>query len=381
METVKPRSQVPVAIFLTSFHPGGTERQMVELARRLDPSRFTVHMACLRREGAWLSRAAERAASIAEFSIGGLATPGALAAARRFARWCRLHGILVLQTCDLYANILGLLAGAWARVPVRIGSRREINPDKSAGQIRLQRLAYAAAHAVVANSAAAADALGKEGVPTERIEVIRNGLDVSAFTPQPRRGAACTIVTLANLRSEKRHELLFAAMRIVAVRHPGARLRVVGDGPRRRELEQLVADWGLAGRIEFLGHQTDVASALAAADIFALASRSEASPNALIEAMAAGLPAVATAAGGVPEILADGETGLLVPVDDASALARALLRLMDEPSLADRMGEAARRRAVDRYSFDRMTQAFERLYLSRLEACADASRRFPLPVC
>jgi glycosyltransferase involved in cell wall biosynthesis len=377
---VKLRPQVPVAIFLTSFHPGGTERQMVELARRLDPSRFTVHLACFRCEGAWLARAAERA-SIDEFRIKGLARPGAVRCARRFARWCRDRGILVLQTCDLYANIVGLLAGAWARVPVRIGSRREITADKSAGQIRLQRFAFRMAHKVVANSGAAAGALERDGVPADRVEIIRNGLDLSVVPERlPGTRAPRTIVTVANLRPEKRHEVLLSAMRSVHARYPDARLLIVGNGPRRRALQALAVDWGLTGCVQFVGHQDDVGAVLAAADIFALASRSEASPNALIEAMAAGLPAVATAVGGIPEIVAEGETGLLAPVDDAAAFARGLFRLMDDPALAERMGAAARRRAVERHSFDRMTRAFEQLYLSQLEARSRLPGRSPLPV-
>jgi L-malate glycosyltransferase len=380
MGAVKLRPQVSVGIFLTSFHPGGTERQMVELARTLDPSQFTVHLACLKRDGAWLARAAERA-PVDEFPLRGFARPGAIRCARQFARWCRDHGILVLQTCDFYANVIGLLGGAWARVPVRIGSRREINAGKTAAQMRLQRFAFSLAHKIVANCTAAANALEHEGVPAERIEIIRNGLDLSAIAPRPNRnGARRTIVTVANLRAEKRHEVLLSAMRIVAAQQPAARLIIVGDGPRRRALQALTVDWGLTGAVQFVGHQDDVGAALTAADIFALASSTEASPNALIEAMAAGLPAVATAAGGVPELVAHGETGLLVPVEDAAAFARALLQLMDEPAHAERLGAAARRRAVERHSFDRMTQAFEELYLSQLEARSRLAGRSPLPV-
>jgi glycosyltransferase involved in cell wall biosynthesis len=353
---------------------------MVELARALDPSRFTVHLACFRREGAWLPRAGERAA-IAEFPIASLARPGAVRCARLFARWCRAHRIQVLQTCDLYTNIIGLLAGAWAGVSVRVGSRREINADKTDGQIRLQRLALGTAHKIVANSAAAADALEHEGVPAGRIEIIRNGLDLAAIAPRPHRdGPARTIVTVANLRAEKRHEVLLSAMRIVCARHPDARLIIVGDGPRRRALQALAIDWGLTGAVQFVGHRDDVGAALSAADIFALASRTEASPNALLEAMAAGLPAVATSVGGIPEIIDPGSTGVLAPVDDAAGFARGLLRLMDDPELARRMGASARQRVTERHSFDRMARAFEQLYLSQLEDRSRLPRRSPVPV-
>ena len=117
---------------MTRFAPGGTERQMTELIRRLDPERFTVHVACFHREGAWLPRIAERAASIVEFPIDGFARPATAKQFLAFARWCRRERIAVVQTCDLYANIFGLPGAALAGVPVRIGSRRELNPDKTA---------------------------------------------------------------------------------------------------------------------------------------------------------------------------------------------------------------------------------------------------------
>src|SRR5215212_6857589 len=115
---------------------------MSELIRRLDPERFQVHVACFEKAGAWLPRVAERAASIAEFPIHGFARPATFRKLLAFASWCRKQRIAVVQTCDLYANIFGLPGAALAGVPVRIGSRRELNPDKTRGQIRLQRHAY-----------------------------------------------------------------------------------------------------------------------------------------------------------------------------------------------------------------------------------------------
>src|SRR3970282_1583606 len=130
--------RLPIAIFLSSFHPGGTERQTIELIRRLNHNRFDVHVACFHREGAWLARAEEVAASVVAFPIQGFRRGSPLAQARMFSRWCRQHEIRIVHTADLYANIFAIPAAAMAGVPVRIASRREINPEKSAGQIALQ---------------------------------------------------------------------------------------------------------------------------------------------------------------------------------------------------------------------------------------------------
>lgn len=355
-------------MFLTRFEPGGTERQMTELIRRLDRSRFRVHVACFHAEGAWLPRAAERAASVAAFPVRGFAKPSAWTGMLNFARWCRRERIAVVQTCDLYANIFGLPGAALAGVPVRIGSRRELNPDKTPGQIRLQRLAYRAATKVVANSPAAAATLRDEGLSRESIAVIPNGLDPDAFPASDRPNRIERVITVANLRPEKSHETLIEAAARLVPRYPRLRFQFTGAGPRRRELEALVAARGLSSHIEFLGHRDDVPALLAAADAYVLPSLSEAFPNGAIEAMAAGLPVIASAVGGLRDLIEDGKTGRLVPPGDAAALAGALERLILNPGEARALGAAARHAVRDTYSFDRMVAAFEQLYLTSLQA-------------
>ena len=343
---------------------------MIELIRRLDPQRFAVHVACFEKAGAWLPRVAERAASIAEFPIRGFARPATFLALLDFASWCRQQRIAVVQTCDLYANIFGLPGAALAGVPVRIGSRRELNPDKTAGQIRLQRQAYRCATKVVANSSAARAILEQEGVHRSSIAVIPNGIDTAAFTDRPlnTRRAARRIITVANLRSEKSHETLIAAAAELVADFPDVQFQIVGDGPRRAELEALVRARNLERAVVFLGHREDVPDLLNAAGAFALPSRSEAFPNGAIEAMAAGLPVVASAVGGLLDLIEPDRTGLLVPPQNAGALAAALRRLFTEPELARRLGESAQTQVRQRYSFERMVGSFEELYTAGLAA-------------
>lgn len=375
MGSVNLPPQIPVAIFMTRFEPGGTERQMIELVRRLDAARFRVHVACFERGGAWLPRVAERAASIVEFPIRGFAKPSTFRQLLAFAAWCRRERIAVVQTCDLYANIFGLPGAALAGVPVRIGSRRELNPDKSPGQIRLQRLAYRCATKVVANSPAAQGILEQEGVARESIAVLPNGLDPTAFAERQPRTGGRTLITVANLRPEKSHETLIAAAAMLVRDFPALRVRFVGSGPRRAELEALTAAQGLSAHVEFLGHRDDVPALLAEADLFVLPSRSEAFPNGVIEAMAAGLPVVASAVGGLLDLIDDGRTGRLVPPGRPDALAAAVRSLLEHPAQADAMGAAARAAVLQQYSFDRMVASFEQLYLSSLPADASARAR------
>ena len=351
---------------MASFDPGGTERQMTELIRRVDRSRWTVHVVTFRPHGAWFDRVAEAAESVATFPVASFKSARTVAHAWRFARWCREHRIAVVHTAELYSNIFGLPGAAFAGVPVRIGNRREINPDKSGAHIALQRAAYGCAHTIVANSHAAVARLMTERVPAQRIALISNGIDADRYLPRSPRVPLRRVVMVANLRAEKGHNVLIDAAAAVLRTYPDARFACVGDGPERDRLIALARDRGVAHAVTFPGHADDVPAVLAASDLFVLPSRSEAFPNAVLEAMAAGLPVVASNVGGIPEIVEDGRTGLLTPTGDPSELADRLLRLMSSPTLADTLGGAARAEIRARFSFDRMVAGFEQLYLTQL---------------
>jgi L-malate glycosyltransferase len=351
---------------MTSFEPGGTERQMIELIRRLDPSRWTVHVACFRADGPWFGRVSEAAASVAEFPVESFRRTDVLRHARAFARWCRTHRLAIVHTTELYSNIFGLPAAALARVPIRIANRRELNPDKTKAQIALQRGAYAVAHQVVANSRAAAERLQRERVPLSKIALVPNGLDVGRFTARVPNRRLRNVIVVANLRAEKGHDVLIEAARHVLQHFPDARFEIVGAGPQRESLMERVRGLEVQHAFTFLGHREDIPDRLAAADIFVLPSRSEAFPNAVLEAMATGLPIVASAVGGILELIADDGTGLLVPPGDPASLAARLCELMADPSRAERLGGAARREARSRYSFERMVAEFDRIYVHQL---------------
>lgn len=339
---------------------------MIELVRRLDPRRWEVHVACFHSAGAWLSRAAVAAASMAAFPVTSFKSTGALAQMRAFAAWCRERELVVVHTSELYSNILFLPGAALARVPVRIGSRREIVTGKTRPQLALQRAAYACAHRVVANARAAAAQLALERVPAHKVAVVPNGLHVEHFTPRALPSSLRRVAMVANLRPEKGQDVLIDAVPEVLRRFPDARFDLIGDGSERAALERRARERGVADAVSFLGHREDVAALLAASDIFVLPSRSEAFPNALLEAMAAGIPVVASAVGGVTEIVEDERNGLLVPPGDAGALARQICRLMDDSALATTLADNARTLVQTRFSFDRMVAAIDDIYVSEL---------------
>ena len=363
---------VPVAVFVDRFIAGGTQRQMVELVARLDRRRFRVHPVCFHAVGVWFPRVSVLGEPVAVFPIHGFTRPATYKQLLAFAQWCRAKEIAILQTCELYSNVFGLPGGRLASVPVRIGSRRGL--VETSAQQRIQKYAYAAAHRVVANSQAAAERLRLEGVAAEKIVVIPNGIDASLFAERQYRVRPRTIATVACLREEKRIDVLLDAAPLILARHPDAEILIVGDGACRAELEARSRLNGVTDRVKFLGHRDDVPAVLAGADLFVLPSRSEAFPNAIVEAMMAGLPVVASHVGGIPELVEDGRTGRLVPPGDATQLAAALIELLDHPDRAQQMGQTARRRIEEQYSFDRMVHQFETLYLRELAARRGAER-------
>jgi L-malate glycosyltransferase len=358
-------SRFSVALFFSQFLPGGTEGQMLELAQRLDRTRFDVHLACFHRKGSWLPRAAS-ISDVSEFPIFSFKRPHTLSRMWQFAAWCRQRRIAILHATDLYSNIFALPAAAAAGVPVRVGNRREINPDKPVGLIALQRASYTFAHGVVANSTAVAARLRHERVRAREISVIPNGIDVDAYTPRTRTGELRRIVTVANLRPEKAHEVLIDAFAALSTTHPQLELLVVGNGSRAGDLRARAAERGVASRVRFVGHREDVPAILSESDVFVLPSRSEAFPNSVMEAMAAGLPVIATAVGGVPELVQHEVSGILIPPDDRAALARSLRALIADPARAASLGRAARDTITSRFSFTRMVSSFEDLYLDLL---------------
>jgi glycosyltransferase involved in cell wall biosynthesis len=374
VSAVNPR-RIRVAVWLSSFDAGGTERQMVRLIAALDPARFETHACCFAARGPWLSVGRERAASIAEFPIAGFTRASTWAATRRFAGWCRDRDIQVVLTSDFYTNVFALPGAAWAGVPVRLGGRRELVTDKTPAKLLLQRAAYAAAHRIVANSQAAADLLRAERVPARRIAVVPNGIEVGARPPRDRSRPLRRAITVANLRPEKGHDVLIDAVAARGREWPDLEFQIVGDGPCRRSLEERARVRGVSGRFHFAGERLDVLSLLSEADLFVLPSRTEALSNAVMEAMAAGLPVIATGVGGTPELIEDGVSGWLVAPGAPDALGDAISAALADPGRAAAMGRAARARIETRYSVGAMVSGFSQLFLSEFHRRTSAAVR------
>lgn len=283
---------------------------------------------------------------------------------------------------DPHALALAALAARLLRSrPAVVAHRRVDFPLRGHA---LSRLKWARGpDRTVAVSRRVRDVLVAGGAPPGRIVVVPDAVDPAAPEPADLRALAGApagaplVLTFAALVERKGHpEILDAAARL-APREPAARWVVCGDGPLLGSVRAAVARRGLVSPLVYPGFVPGARALLAGADAFVLASREEALGSSLLEAMAAGVPVVATAAGGVPEVVEDGRTGLLVPPGDAAALAAAVDRLLDDRALAARLAAAARAEVERRFLPGRMVAATEAAYraaVSRLPFPAPGSR-------
>jgi glycosyltransferase involved in cell wall biosynthesis len=282
------------------------------------------------------------------------------------ASFLRAHRIRLVHSFDFYSNMLGVPAARLARVPVMIASQRDLGNLRPRLQRRLHNVVLRLADYVVVNAETVAESIGKAGiVAPNRIVVIPSGVDGTRFSGTPgaaRPSGRIIIGTLAVLRPEKGLVDFVRAAGDVVERFPEARFLIWGEGPLRAQLERLVRDLGLSGAVSIAGATLQPEAALTQLDIFVLPSLSEACSNALLEAMATGRAVVATRVGGNPALVEDQVTGLLVPPGDPAALAKAVIRLIEEPALAARLAARAQERARVEFGIDRMLSRLQALY-------------------
>jgi glycosyltransferase involved in cell wall biosynthesis len=305
--------------------------------------------------------------------------PGAVVQGLRVLRSLRRRRIQILHAHDIYSNIFAVPWARLARTPVVIASRRWQLAVPSRSHVVANRMVSRWATGVLANSEAVAQTLRQEdGISASRINVIPNFVGPEAFEPYP-EGAkrqlfarlgipdgAFVVGVVARLSPAKDHATLLEAVSEPFRKDPGLHLLLVGSGPTEDRLAAQASALGLAGRVHFAGTLPNIPNPHSLLDISVLCSVTEGFPNAVIEAMAAGRPVVATAVGGTPEALDDGQEGLLVPPADVPALRQSLQQLIDSVELRQRFGAAGRARAARVYRADVVIGRLEDWYRTLL---------------
>lgn len=337
---------------------GGLEKLLVEFARHADPARVDMHFVSLGLRGT-LAPDVEACG----WPVTALNQPSGLRPELvvRLAGLLRQQQIDVVHTHDDRALIYGALAGRLTRVPRVVHTRHGQGIGLSRRQQGLVNLAARLADRFVCVSNDSARLAIRQGVAAGKTAVIWNGVDVGRFAylgPRP----AGPAVLVARMNPEKDVDTLLQAAALAKAACPSFRLEIAGDGPCLPALRQTADNLGLGGNTCFLGVVRDVPALLARAGLFVLSSISEGISLTLLEAMARGLPVVATRVGGNVEVVVDGETGLLVLPRDPAGLARAMLELFIDPERGRRLGAAGRQRVKRYFDVRRMVADYERLY-------------------
>ena len=370
---VESVDKVPRVLHLiTSFEIGGTERQAVELLKRIDRYRFDVRLAVLRHEGPFLREIEDFFPHVPEFPLSSFYDVNAFRQLARLRRLMTRDKIDILHAHDFYSCLLGAAAARLSGVRVIACQRHLKLSDRRSHEIGT-RLIHRLAHRLLVNSEAIRDRIIEQrSARRSKISVIRNGaLDVPASytyaTDEIRRSLninadAKLIGMVARLQPVKGHSFLIDAAARVMRDHRNVHLVLVGDGPLRSEIESQIVRHGLTDRIHLLGDRSDASRLIPGFDFLVLSSLHEGSPNAVMEAMAAGVPVVATAVGGTKELIIDGKTGYLAPPADHEALAeRIAFALRDEKNTSEII-RAAKRRIDDDYGMAQMVESVESVY-------------------
>jgi len=357
-----------VAFVIWSLGLGGAEQVVIRLASALDRERFEPIICCLNELGQFAPQAQAAGVEVVAFHKRG---PVDLRMLRAMAAFFRDRGIQVVHTHLWGAQVWGRIAARMAGATCIVATEHNVDVWKRAYHLAIDRLLAPITHHLVAVSREVEAFYETRGVGRSRWQVIYNGIDTSLPPVRERCRAyeelgipgGCTVIgIIGRLVPAKAPDVFLEAMAIVAREWTQSRFLVVGDGPLRESTAARAAELGIAEQTIFAGVRQDVPQLLRGMDVLVFSSTREGLSIAMLEAMAAGVPVVATRVGGNPELIDSEESGFLVPVGDARALAERVLDLLRDPALAARVRAAARTRVERDFSLAAMVQAHEALF-------------------
>jgi glycosyltransferase involved in cell wall biosynthesis len=367
-------SPVPVLYLITELSIGGAQNALLRLLGQMDRQRFSPHVACLY-NGDGLPAKKIRHLDIPVSDLG-MRSMVRLDAFWRFLRLIREVRPMILHTWMFHANIPGRILGRLTHIPCIVSSERTMGQENVMRRTLNRLTAHLADRIICVSQPVAKYAKREIGLPEKKMVVIPNGIDLSLYSHPPHKEQARSayhlpldaliIGAIGRPRPVKGYRFLLEAFQTVAEACPQAHLLFIGDGPDLPALQQQVRIDRLEQRVSFLGDQEDIPGLLAAIDLLTLPSLHEGMPNVAIEAMAASLPVVATAVGGTPEVVIEGKTGLLIPAGDPDSLAKAILTLLRDPAMCNKLGQAGHERVAQYFSIENTAKQTWQLYDSLL---------------
>jgi glycosyltransferase involved in cell wall biosynthesis len=361
--------------YIGNLGMGGAENHVLTLCEHVDRQRIKPMITCVTHDRAEI---VQRAARL-DVPVYGFPTPGRdlrsyLKRTLALAKLLRREQVDVLHIhATGYTGLNALIAALTARIPVIVITHHAWygpRPHNRGGYVTRWLEKRFATRVIMLYSGAARE-LASVGIPSQRIAVVPMGVDLQRFRPaEHTNGLAPSptrLIMVARMFWGKGHEPLLEAVARLAGRYPRLRLLLVGDGPLRSAIEAQIAELGLGDVVEVAGHvpNEQIPAVLRTAQVTVLPSYmpGEAFPNTLLEGMATGLAAVGTRWVGIPDIIADGETGLIVEPRNVDDLAAAIERLVADPALAAEMGRKARCRAEQLFSAERIVHSISDIYL------------------
>jgi len=351
---------------------GGMEQVVIQLTRVLDRDRFDVSVLCLRSEGPFAEELRDAGIPVLRLEQRS-AGPDYFAFRRLWASF-RRDPVTVVHTHNTEAMLTAGLGGALARVPtlVHTDHAREF-PDKLRYMVAEHLIARAYYRVVGVSDHTTRELARYEKIPRHKLMTIPNGIDPAPFAAAAEPGATRQALGIAGrgpvlgigakLRPEKRIGDLIEAVSHLRAEFPEIVLLIAGVGGEEKRLRRAAADHGVADAVRFLGLRRDMPDILRALDVMVLPSSREGNPMILLEALAAGVPVVASRVGGIPEVIEHGRNGSLVEPFRPRALAGELARLLRDPELRARYNREGRRTFEERYSAQAMARRYEAIYL------------------
>lgn len=382
-------AQRPHILFLIDqlCESGGAERALLSIIRLLPKDRFRCSLATFKLDsGIEIFRHIPCPVHVfplrRTYGWSGVATARKLRALIRSQRAEIVHTFF--ETSDLWGGLVAKLSGC----PVLISSRRDMGILRSAKhRIAYRLLAPIADQVLTVSEEVRQFCLRQDGLPPSKVVTLYNGIEVERFAAAPDRDrlrqkmglaeASHLVTTLGHIRRVKGIDTLVRAAAVVRREFPRALFLVIGDvsEPQHfRELQALCREQGTAETVRFLGPSEDVAALLKMSDLFCLPSRSEGFSNALVEAMACGLPCVVTRVGGNAEAIEDNVSGFVVPPDDPEPLADRILRLLRRPDTAKRMGQAGQKTVEEKFTAQAMMAQLTGIYDRLIAAARNGTR-------
>ena len=364
--------RINVLYLTTGLNVGGAEKALSRTVALLDRKSYNPIVCSLLERGPVAGEIEENGVQV--FSLGAR-TKADLAIIPKLFHLLREEKIHIIHSYLFHPNLLGRLVGRFAGIPIVISSERGMGTE---GRLRLMlnRLTAPLVDKIIAVCEAVRNFAIKEiGISPDRLVTIYNGVDLSEYSKDPNSGrteeikrelgialAHKVVGTVGHLEPEKGCEYLLQAAPQVSAQDGKVTFLLVGDGSQRAKLENLAEDLGISSNVIFMGYRNDIPRILSVMDIFVLPSLYEGLPNALLEAMAACRPVVATQVGGIPEVVVEGETGFLVPPRNSEALADAIGMMLRDKERAAQMGLAGRKRVERFFSAETMVAKTEELY-------------------